>query len=312
MLRPLLILLSLVATPAIAQAPRAPRVVTDLPLTASLVAEVMGDLGAPEALVGRDTDPHHAQLRPSQVRALAGAELVVWIGPDLSPWLEDPMLTLAGGPVLTLAEVDGLHRQGFVSGLELGAGAGDHDAEDSHDDHGNDHGAVDPHLWLDPQNAMVWLHAIAAALSARDPDNAALYTARAEAAVESLQALQVELAATLAPVGDTGLVMFHDAYGYFATAFNLNVMATISDGAATAPGAARIAALRAGLAEAGATCLFPEANQPEDFVRVVAEGSALRIGAPLDPEGLMLDPGPGLYAALLRELAQAIADCAAP
>jgi len=310
MLRPFLILLSLSAAPAIAQAPR---VVTDLPLTASLVAEVMGDLGSPEALIGRDTDPHHAQLRPSQVRALAGAELVIWIGPGLSPWLEDPVLTLAGGPVLTLAEVDGLYRQGFLPAPELGAVADehDHDAAEGHE-HDHDDGATDPHLWLDPQNAVIWLRAIASALAAQDPGNSALYNARAEAAAESLQALQAELAATLAPVGDTGLVMFHDAYGYFATAFGLNVVATISDGAATAPGAARIAALRAGLAEAGATCLFPEANHPDDFVRVVAEGSDLRIGAPLDPSGLMLDPGPGLYPELLRELAQAIADCAAP
>ena len=299
MLRPFLILLFLAASPASANVPR---VVTDLPLTASLVAQVMGDLGTPQALFGRGTDPHHAQLRPSQVRALAGADLVIWIGPDLSPWLADPLHSLALGEVLTLAEVDGLHRQGFLTALELGAEAEDHD---------HDHGATDPHLWLDPQNAAVWLRAIATSLASRDPDHGALYATRADAAVETLQRLQAELAETLAPVGDTGLVMFHDAYGYLASTFGLNIVATISDGAATTPGAARIAALRAGLAEAGATCLFPEANHPDDFVRVVAEGSTLRVGAPLDPEGMMLEPGPDLYPALMRGLAQSIADCAA-
>lgn len=295
MMRPFLFLL-LLAAPAAAEVPR---VVTDLPLTASLVAEVMGDLAAPEALLGRGADPHHAQLRPSQARALAGADLVVWIGPALSPWLADPLQGLAGGTLLTLADAGGLHRQGFLDTPQLGA------AEDDDDD-----GPIDPHLWLDPQNAMVWLRAIAAALAARDPDHAAQYSAQAEAAVASLQRLEDELAETLAPVGDAGLVMFHDAYGYLATTFGLNVVANVSAGDATAPGAARIAALRQGLAALGATCLFPEANHPEDFVRVVAEDSDLRIGAPLDPAGMMLDGGPDLYPTLMRGLARAIADCA--
>lgn len=294
MLRPFLILL-LLAGPASAEVPR---VVTDLPLTASLVAEVMGDLGTPQALLERGSDPHHAQLRPSQVRALAGADLVIWIGPALSPWLADPLQGLAGGAVLTLADVDGLHVQDFLDTPQLGP-------EDDDDD-----GPTDPHLWLDPQNAVVWLRAIATVLASSDPDHAAAYATNAEAAVEALQALQAELAETLAPVGDTGLVMFHDAYGYLATTFGLNIVANVSDGEATAPGAARLVALREGLASLGATCLFPEANHPLDFVRVVAEGSDLRIGAPLDPAGMMLDGGPDLYPTLMRGLARAIADCA--
>ena len=53
-------------------------------------------------------------------------------------------------------------------------------------------------------------------------------------------------------------------------------------------------------------------NQVTTYVADVqlAEGTALRIGAPLDPAGTTLDPGPDLYAQTLRALARAIADCA--
>jgi len=343
MLRPILITL-LTAMPALAEVPR---VVTDLPVTQSLVAQVMGDLGAPGVLLERGGDPHHAQLRPSQARSLAGADLVVWIGAGLSPWLEGPMATLAGGQLLDLGALDGLHRRDY--GQEDHAEDHDHGSHDhgheghdhehgghAHDDHdeaeghdhdshdhaGHDHAGhghghdhshtgTDPHFWLDPQNAVLWLNAIAATLSALDPGNATLYAANAVAAAEEIRSLQAELAVVLAPVGDTGLVMFHDAYGYFAATFGLNILGTVTDGDAAAPGAARLAGLRAQLAGAGALCLFPEVNHPDDFARVVAEGTELRLGAPLDPAGVTLEPGPALYATLLRRLAQSIADCVA-
>ncbi|PTX01484.1 zinc ABC transporter substrate-binding protein [Pararhodobacter aggregans] len=304
----LLFALLLSATPALAEAPR---VVTDLPLTQSLVAGVLGDDAGVTALLDRGADPHHAQLRPSQARALSGADLVVWIGPGLSPWLAGPLDSLAGGRVLDLSAVPGLYTQDFAEDEHDDHGHDhDHDhAHDDHDDHGHDHSGMDPHLWLEPGNVAIWQRALGAELAAGDPEHAADYIARAEAAAAGTEALRAEIEAILAPVGDAGLVMFHDAYGYFAHAFGLNVVATISGGDASAPGAARIAALRAELQHDRAVCLFPEANHPDDFARVVAEGTTLRIGAPLDPAGMELAPGPDLYARLLRALAQSIADC---
>ncbi|MCB1388322.1 MAG: zinc ABC transporter substrate-binding protein [Rhodobacteraceae bacterium] len=298
MLRSVLCLV-LLAAPASAEVPR---VVTDLPLTASLVAEVMGGLGDPDVLLQGGEDPHHAQLRPSQLRALMGADLVVWIGPGLSPWLADPIDTAVTAPTLDLSGIEG--QRPILLAPE--------DEADDHDGEGHpDHGGIDPHLWLDPGNVVLWLRAIGAALAAADPDHAAHYATRTEAAVAATLALQADLAEILEPVGDRGLVMFHDAYGYFARAYGLRIVATVTDSDATAPGAAHLSALRAGLADSGAVCLFPEANHADDFARVVIEGTTLRLGAPLDPEGMAMDGGPDLYPRLMRALAAAIADCAA-
>ncbi|MCA0203631.1 MAG: zinc ABC transporter substrate-binding protein [Proteobacteria bacterium] len=309
----LLCALLLTTSPALAEAPS---VVTDLPLTQSLVAGILGEGAEVTALLERGADPHHAQLRPSQARALSGADLVVWIGPGLSPWLQGPLDSLAGGRVLDLSAVPGLYTQDFAEDEHDDHAHDDHDHDHAHDDHdhdhddhGHDHSGMDPHLWLDPGNVAIWQRALGAELAAEDPEHAADYTARAEEAAFRTEALRAEVAAILAPVGDAGLVMFHDAYGYFAHAFGLNVVATISDGDASAPGAARIAALRADLQQDQAVCLFPEANHPDDFARVVAEGTNLRIGAPLDPAGMGLEPGADLYARLMRGLAQSIADC---
>jgi zinc transport system substrate-binding protein len=64
-------------------------------------------------------------------------------------------------------------------------------------------------------------------------------------------------------------------------------------------------ALRAG----GAVCVFPEAQHDARLVAAVTEGTDVRIGAALDPSGTTLEPGPGLYAALMTGMAEAIAAC---
>jgi zinc transport system substrate-binding protein len=197
--------------------------------------------------------------------------------------------------------------------------AHDHDSHDhhahgqAHDNHGHshDHGdGTDPHAWLDIDNAVTWLDAIAARLSQIDPANAATYAANAAAARTRLQALDADVRAILEPVARTGLVVHHDAFGYLSHAYGVNVLGSISLGDAATPGAARLSAIRAGLAQAGAVCIFPEVNHSDAHVRLVAEGTDLRIGAALDPEGVAIAPGPELYETLMRSLARSIADCA--
>ncbi len=114
----------------------------------------------------------------------------------------------------------------------------------------------------------------------------------------------------LEPARDTGIVVYHDAYGYLAESFGLNVLGSITLGDAATPGAARLSTIRANLEQAGAECIFPEANHPDAYVALVIEGSALRVGRPLDPAGTALEPGPALYETMMRDMAQTIADCA--
>ena len=84
----------LCALPAVAQA-EVPRVVTDIAPIHSLTAQVMGDLGTPDLLLPPGADPHDFALRPSDAEALTQADLVIWVGEGLTPWLEDPLETLA-------------------------------------------------------------------------------------------------------------------------------------------------------------------------------------------------------------------------
>lgn len=301
--------LGLMPLPALAETPR---VVTDIPPVHALVAMVMGDLGQPELLLDRGANAHSFQLRPSQAAGLQGADLVVWVGPEMTPWL-DRALDGIGGKAhrLALLAADGTHRQDF--GATGGHGHDDHGhghkAEKAGHDHDHAHEGLDPHAWLDPANARHWLGLIAGELAGHDPANAATYTANAAAAAERIAALDAQLAATLAPVQGKPFVVFHDAYGYFAAHYGLTVAGSIALGDAAAPGAGRLQELRADMVEGGILCAFPEASHDPKLVTTLVEGTSVRIGPVLDPAGSSLEPGPGLYEALLTGLADSIGTC---
>lgn len=305
------LLLAKAAMPALAEPPQ---VVTDIPPVHSLAAAVMGDLGQPVLLLDRGASPHGFQLKPSQVGAVFDADLVLWIGPELSPWLQKALDSRPeGADVLALLAAPGLYRQDF-SPQARATDRDDHDGRTGHDhadqdhDENGSHGGLDPHAWLDPANGKLWTGLIAAELSRLDPGNAATYAANAKAAAAAIDAADAEAAALLAPVRNRPLVAFHDAYGYFTAHYGLTMIGTLSAGDATAPGARHLVELQD---STGSTaCLFPEAQHDPALLTRLAEATDARIGGALDPEGSGLEPGPALYPALITTMARTIAACA--
>ena len=299
----------LCATPLWADAPR---VVTDIIPVHSLVAQVMGDLGSPVLLLDTGASPHDFQLRPSQAANLAEAQLLVWIGPDLTPWLDRAVTSLAPDAArLTLLADPQTRTRPFAETEDAHADDAHDDHEDpSHDDHA--HTGTDPHAWLDPGNATRWLGLIAAELSTLDPANAPTYAANAATAATSITALDQSLSAQLAPIKDRPFVVYHDAYGYFTAHYGLTLAGTVATGDATSPGAARLDALQDRLGTDTPLCLFPEVQHDPALVTQLAEGTRTRLGGPLDPEGSTAPAGPLGYEATLRGLADTLTACLLP
>lgn len=319
--------------PLAAQA--APEVVVDVPPIHSIVARVMAGVGTPRLLLAPGTSPHDYALRPSDARAIAGADLLVWVGPSLDPWLDEAADSLGAGTRLTLETMPDLTLLPFRSARDVGgggaeagdadghdpapeaAGAGgqDHGPEHEHDhdhDHDHDHaGGLDPHVWLDPGNAIAIAEATAHALSEADPDHAAAYAANATAFAAETKALETDIARLLAPAQGRGYVVFHDAYQYLEARFHLPSAGAIllADGAR--PSAAHVSRLRAALATAQVRCVFTEPEFDPALAATLVEGTDIRIGR-LDGLGLDLTAGPDLYPALMRGLADNLADCLAP
>ncbi len=305
-----------------------PSVVVSVAPVHALVAAVMAGVAEPKLLVSGGASPHTYQLRPSDARALDDADVVFWVGEGLEAFLVKPIEALGqGARSVELSEDADLvllpNREGGVWESE-DAGEAKHGHKHGHDhrahkdhDHGkaahggHDHGAEDMHVWLDPANARRIVRHVAGVLSEVDPANGVAYAANADRAVAGIDALDAELRSTLAPVRTAPYIVFHDAYQYLERHYGLNAVGSVTISADQVPGARRLREIRRKIADTGARCVFSEPQFSPSLVATVTEGTAARV-AQLDPLGAALEPGAGLYEAMMRGLVGSLRTCLEP
>ena len=303
-----------------------PSAVVSIAPVHALLASVMEGVAQPRLLVSGGASPHTYQLRPSEAQALNDADLVVWVGEGLETFLVKPIEALGSSArsVELSEDVDLV----LLANREGGAWESDghghgHDGKHSHDrtqghdhggKHGHDHGAShdhageDMHVWLDPENARLIVRHLAGVLTEIDPANAAAYAANADATIGRIDALDAELDAALAPVRAVPYIVFHDGFQYLERRYGLNAVGSVTISPEQAPGVRRLREIRKKMSDSGARCVFSEPQFPSSLVATVTEGTPVRT-AELDPLGATLDPGPGLYGALMRKLASNLKDC---
>ena len=279
------------------RADAAPIVLATIKPVHSLVAAVMAGAGAPELLIAGAQSEHSYALKPSDAEKIGRARIVLEIGPDLETYLTAPLATLA-----PRADIVVLERVPGVRLLAARRGGLWEDGSDPAD------GPTDPHLWLDPENAIAMTRAIAAALAKADPAHGRLYAANRDREIAALTALERELATSLMPRHGRSYLVFHDAYHYFEKRFGLTPAGTVTVAPDRPIGPRRVELLRAAILQGKIACVFREPQFSPRLVETLVEGSRARIGV-LDPLGAEIPPGPELYPGLLRGLAASLNSC---
>ena len=286
-----------------------PAVAVDIPPIHSLVSIVMEGVGTPDLIMQAGASPHGYSLRPSEAAALQRADVIFWVSESLTPWLEGPIEALAGdAKSVELLEAEGTTELEFREGVTFEEhDDGDEDDEQEHEED-HDHHGHDPHAWLDPENARIWLDVIANELSAIDPEHAATYVANASAGKAELNSLIGEINTQLESFHSTNFVVFHDAYQYFENRFDILAAGSITLGDGSDPSPARIAEIRNKVADLNVRCAFAEPQFNPGLVNTVFRGTNAKTGI-LDPVGSDLELGPDLYSQLLRNMADSLAAC---
>ena len=278
----------------------------------SLVAAVMGDIGTPELLLKAPSSAHHFTLKPSQARILQAADIVFWVGPTMEQPLTKALATLAPHAQTTpLINASGLMLLEFNNDAPAHQKPGleqrdDHDRHEKHGDH--DGHMINPHIWLDPQNAQIMLREISSRLGKADPENAKIYAANADQMSVRLAGLQADIARQLAPYSAARFLVLHDAHSYFERRFGLRNHGAITSEPDVMPTASRIKALRSELGTHQIDCISAEPLLGQKAVDLIAEGSKVRIGR-LDPVASNLPAGVELYPDLLQSYATAMQAC---
>ena len=275
----------------------------------SLVAAVMGGIGTPHLLLEAPSSAHHFTLKPSQARSLQAADIVFWVGPTMEQPLTKALATLAPqAQTLPLIESAGLVLINFDK-VTPAHEKHDHEKHDKHDEHAkHDDHLINPHIWLDPQNAKIMLGVIAARLAKADPENASTYAANADSMAARLATLETDITSQLASYSAAKFLVLHDAHVYFERRFGLRNYGAITTEPDVMPTASRVKALRDELREHRFDCIFTEPFLGQKAVALIAEGSKVSIGT-LDPIASNLPAGAQLYPDLLMSYAKALQSC---
>ncbi len=292
----------------------APKIVTTIAPIHSLVAGVTEGVTPVELLFSAGKSPHGAGLKPSQIRLLSRADLVVRIDPALERGVDRALgksdESEESARVLTLSRIEGitLHR---ARNLDLHAFT-DSDEDDDGSDHDHDHGhlhdgELDPHLWLSTENASLVIQAVAERLSILDAANTDLYNRNAANMREKVATLHNAIKTKMVSINAKWL-FFHDAYQYFEKEFDLSPMAIVTPDPERAVSGKRLQLLVGAVETEQLDCLFIEPQLRPDLVIQLSEKADVQI-LELDPLGSEISPGPNLWFEVMGGLSDQLVAC---
>lgn len=259
---------------------------------ALIAQEVAGDQADVITLLPITASPHNYPLKMSDHKRLRSADLVLWVGPELESFLARPLGNLGVDKLITSYELAGLHWPDEV--------ASDH----QHSNH--QHSGKDPHIWLNPRNAVVISQELAARLAQLQPESAAIFRANAQRFATSVQLLDEQLSQELAPVKKVGFAVYHEGYAHFVGHYGLHQVAYVTYTPERRPGARHLQELRKVLTKEG-KCLFMEPYYKAQGMEAMAKTLNLHIGL-LDPIG---EQQVSSYQQLLHQLSQGFLTCLA-
>ena len=240
---------------------------------ADLAQLALGDNVTIETIVPAGVDVHTFEPSPADAQKLAGADLIVMNGLGLDEWALS-LLEAAGKSeedVLELAEgIDESNAWVYLEGEEHDEEEGEEHSEEEGEEHG--HGGTDPHIWLDPKGAAIYVNRIAARVAAELPERAAAIESARDAGLAEIAALDEELRVGFTAVEASArkIVTFHDAFGYFARAYEIEIVGVAVEAPGQEPSAKEIAALIDAIKAAGVTSVFSEAQFPSKVLDQVA------------------------------------------
>lgn len=253
-------------------------VVATTAILGDVTAEIVGDLGAVETLMGPGADPHAFEPSPAQVQRLRESDLVVANGLQLEEGLLDALASARadGTPVVEVApQVD---PQPFSQAEAQGDDREDRPGEEhgdaeEHEHDGEDGEALDPHVWLDPLRMADGAEAISARLAEVAPGRAEQLRANGTAYAATLRDLHAELRETLSAVPEDRrvLVTNHDSLGYLAARYGFEVIGTVVPGGSTLADASSrdVAELVETMRAHDVTAIFVDTTAPDRLARAV-------------------------------------------
>lgn len=274
-------------------------VTTFLPVTLFTRA-VAGDCATVTSLIPANIGPHDFQAKPGDLAALGQAQVLVKNGLEMEGFL-DKLVASAGNPALKVID-----SSRGVATIEASEGEAHHGGE-AEQDHGHDHGGVNPHIWLDPLRAVQQVENIRDGLVQADPGCREGYRRNAAAFTAQLRQLNDEIAGQLKPYAGRTFIAFHDFAPYFAQRYGLRADFLV-DVPELNPSPADLQRVTAAVKTTGLRALLSEPQEGNRSFNALARDLGVRI-VEFDPMETASDAAagdPGTYGQVMRRNADAM------
>jgi zinc/manganese transport system substrate-binding protein len=304
--------------------PNRPLVIATTPILGDLVRQVGGDEINVEVLIPLGADPHDFEPSAAQAAQLRDASLIVANGLGLEERLESALdgAEKDGVPVFDVGEQ--------LDPLVLSTADEAKPSEEDDHDHGHDHdaekepaqeeahnhGAEDPHVWLDPERMATAASLVATQLATTTGLDASPFQERAATYADAARAAETEARALLAelPADQRKLITNHDALEYFAQRFNLEVIGTVIPGGSTLaePSAADLSDLVALIEANNVKAIFSESTVSSKMIESLAREVGSQVSVVELSTDTLGEPGsptatyPGLIVTTARLIANGL------
>ena len=254
------------------------KVVTSVFPLMEFARAVCGERGEVSLLLPPGAEIHTWRPRPSDIVELSSADLFIFIGSDMEPWLQD---LLEGVQNPNLRTLEASHE---ISLIEKEPAS--HEHQDKTGD-AHEHGAMDPHIWLDFQIDEHIVDRIAAVLSKMDPSGASLFEKNASAYKEKLRKLDRKYKEGLAECTHKVFILGgHAAFGYLANRYGLRQISLYGVSPDSKPTPKKMIEVVELAKTYGIQVIFFEASVSDELARVLARETGART--------LVLNPGANL------------------
>lgn len=287
--RSIIVCIALVVLPsAVAVAQDKFKAVTTFTVIADMAQRVAGDAAIVESVTRPGAEIHNYQPTPRDLVRAQDADLILWNGLNLELWFERFFQNLRDVPSVVVS--DGIEPMGIVEGPYTGK--------------------PNPHGWMSPSAAEIYVDNIAAAFAKYDPDNAATYLANAEAYKAEIEATLAPLRESIAAVPDDKrwLATSEGAFSYLARDLGLRELFLWPINADQQGTPQQVRKVIDAVREHGVPAIFSESTISPDPAQQVARETGIKYGGVLYVDSLTDADGPvPTYLDLLRVTTETIA-----
>jgi len=259
----------------------APTILASATFLADITRHIAGGQLMVESLLPIGADPHAFEPTPQDAAKISESKLIIINGAEYEHFLE-PLLENAGGEHTV-----------------IDASAGITPRTDPKNEH-----SIDPHMWLDPNNVILYAENIREALTHFEPQGAAVYKSNADAYISELKNLDTWIVEQVdqIPAGKRLLVTNHEAFGYFAERYGFEVVGTVieSFSSVASPSAQQLAELTDQIKSSGAPAIFLDEVENPALAQQIADETGVRVVTDLHLESLTAGAPAATYIDMMK------------